>query len=291
MIGIYSAALTAGAALAAGVTVPLRDLVSGSWSVALALYGIPAILAALVWLPQLRAGSGAERGASAGVRRARISLWRDRRAWSVTFMMGLQSLLFYTVAAWLPDVFHAHGISSGTAGLLTSGAMVVGIPSALATSVLAARREDQRPLLVCVVGATAVGLLGVLIAPTALAPLWVVVLGLGQGAAFSLALTFTVLRSRDAAHASELAGMAQSFGYTLAALGPLLIGALHDASGGWALPLAVAVALTVPELIAGLGAAKPGFVGTPPDDPGAVSVDGRPERAAPRASAAPATGS
>ncbi len=70
-----------------------------------------------------------------------------------------------------------------------------------------------------------------------------------------------VLRSRDVPHTSALSGMAQSVGYTLAALGPLLIGALHDATGGWALPLALLSTLAVPELIMALRAAAPGYVG------------------------------
>lgn len=45
--------------------------------------------------------------------------------------------------------------------------------------------------------------------------------------------------------------MAQSVGYLLAAAGPPLVGLLRDLSGGWHLPLAVCLVLTL--VIAGLG--------------------------------------
>jgi MFS transporter, CP family, cyanate transporter len=257
MMGVYSAALSAGAALATGVTVPIEHAAHGSWRLALAAWGIPAVLAAIVWLPQTRVRSAG----AVVVRPIRISLWRDPLAWRVTVLMGLQSLLFYVVAAWLPDIFHAHGIGTGTAGLLVSIGMVIGIPASILLSYLASRRADQRAVLALAIGMTTAGLLGVLVAPGALAVVWIVLLGFGQGGVFALAMTIVVLRSPDADHAAALSGMSQSVGYTLAALGPLLIGALHDASGGWTLPLAVALALVVPESIAAFGAGKPGLVG------------------------------
>ncbi len=257
MMGVYSAALSGGAALATGLTVPFEHA-TGSWRFALAAWGVPAVLAAIVWLPQ----TGAREAGAIAPRHRRISLWRDPLAWRVTILMGLQSLLFYTVAAWLPDIFHAHGISTGTAGLLVSIGIVIGIPASLLLSWIASRQVDQRGVLALGIGLTAVGLVGVLIAPRSLAVLWIVLLGFGQGGVFALAMTIVVMRSPDAEHAAALSGMSQSVGYTLAAVGPLLLGALHDASGAWTLPLLVALALVVPESIAAWGAAKPGLVGT-----------------------------
>jgi CP family cyanate transporter-like MFS transporter len=93
--------------------------------------------------------------------------------------------------------------------------------------------------------------------------LWVVLLGLGQGACFSLALTFFALRAADSQHAAALSGMAQTFGYLLAAGGPSLFGVLRDATHSWAVPLVVLLAITVCLLIAGLGAARDAHVAAP----------------------------
>jgi CP family cyanate transporter-like MFS transporter len=54
--------------------------------------------------------------------------------------------------------------------------------------------------------------------------------------------------------------MAQTGGYLLAAAGPLAVGVLHDATGGWNVPIMLLLALVVPEIVFGLLAARPGFV-------------------------------
>ena len=66
--------------------------------------------------------------------------------------------------------------------------------------------------------------------------------------------------------------MAQTIGYGLAAAGPLVLGLLHDASGGWELPLAVLLALTVPLVAVGLGAGRARRVGAAHDNPAQVSA-------------------
>lgn len=272
MSGVHSVGLSGGAALAAGLTVPIEHWVGGSWRVALALWAIPAIIAALVWLPQLGSASG---GALADPGRtrcapapdvearpaARPSLWRDRRAWAVTLFMGLQSLIFYTNGAWLPEILQSRaGATDASAGALLALTMGMGIPISFLTAALAARVDDQRPLAVVAATFPALGWLGLLLAPGA-AVVWALLLGTGAGVGFSLVMALFVLRSRDVPHTSALSGMAQSVGYTLAALGPLLIGMLHDATGGWALPLVLLSLLAVPELIMALRAAAPGYVG------------------------------
>ena len=83
-----------------------------------------------------------------------------------------------------------------------------------------------------------------------------VLLGLGQGACFSLALTFFALRAPDPEHAAALSGMAQSVGYLLAASGPFLFGVLRDATGAWTVPLALLLAIVSCLMVTGLGAAR-----------------------------------
>src|ERR671917_1491802 len=135
---------------------------------------------------------------------------------------------------------------------------------------IAGRRPSQRGVVVVAVGMSGVGALGLLVAGSTASILWVVLLGLGQGASFSLALTFFALRSPDPGHAAALSGMAQSVGYLLAAGGPFLFGVLRDATGAWKVPLALLLAVTVCMMIGGLGAARDAPVGgpTPEDEEG-----------------------
>jgi CP family cyanate transporter-like MFS transporter len=277
MTGVYSVGLSGGAALAAGLTVPVEDVVGGDWRLALALWALPAVLAAVVWLPQLRRRAqerhDAAQARAAALReglvddsgRQRVTLWRDRRAWAVTLFMGMQSAIFYTCSAWLPEIVRdRNDLSSGSAGALLSLVMFLGIPIGFLTAAAAGRMRDQRPLAVVAALFPAIGWLGLLLAPGVPPVVWAVVLGIGAGTGFPLVLTLFVLRARDVRHTAALSGMAQSVGYTLAAIGPLAIGALHDASGGWGLPLAVLALLGVPELVAALTASRPGYVGEAP---------------------------
>ncbi|MFL5817885.1 MAG: CynX/NimT family MFS transporter [Conexibacter sp.] len=259
LVATYSVVLGIGAAIAAGFAVPSMDWLGGSWRAALGIWAIPALLGALAWLPQMRR-EPARRRSDAGPR-VHVQLWRDRVAWQVTGFLAFMALLFYSMAAWLPDIYHAEGLSSASAGGLLSISLVVGLPLGLMVGVAAERLDDQRPIVLVSVAFLLVGWLGVLLAPMASPWLWVALLGCGFGIGFPLVLTLMVLRAPDVRHAAELSGMAQSAGYSVAALGPVLIGALHDLSGSWTLPLIVLVACTGPALVLGLGGGKPRFVG------------------------------
>ena len=82
-----------------------------------------------------------------------------------------------------------------------------------------------------------------LLAPSSTALVWVLLLGIGQGAALALALLMIVVRAGDDDTAARLSSMAQGIGYLLAAAGPLLLGLLHAATGGWTVPLLTLIAL------------------------------------------------
>jgi MFS transporter, CP family, cyanate transporter len=250
--GAYVATLTAGAALAAGLTVPLERWLG--WEAALALWALPAAVAVVVVSAGVLrdGGSFTARGGVGDVR----GLLRDTLAWQVTLYMGLQSLVFYAGLAWLPSILRDNGYGAAAAGTLLALFAVGGIPASLAVPALATRMRDQRLLAAGVAVLEAVALLGLLLAPGA-AIAWVALFALGQGGAFSLALTLMVLRAPDAARGAELSGMAQAIGYSLAAVGPFAIGVLNDWSGGWDLPLAALVAVTGPLLAVGWAAGRP----------------------------------
>ncbi|MFY1030165.1 CynX/NimT family MFS transporter, partial [Pseudomonas asiatica] len=223
LTGVYTMALCLGAAMAAGATVPLAQHFDGSWALGLGFWMLPALLAMLVWLPQARQGHGLHKVAY----RVR-GLWRDPLAWQVTLYMGLQSSLAYIVFGWLPSTLIGRGLSPTEAGLVLSGSVIVQLVSSLSAPWLATRGKDQRLAIVLVMLITLAGLFGCLYAPLSGLWGWAVVLGLGQGGTFALALTLIVLRSKDAHVAANLSSMAQGVGYTLASMGPFAVGLVHD---------------------------------------------------------------
>jgi CP family cyanate transporter-like MFS transporter len=183
----------------------------------------------------------------------------------VTLFMGLQSLAYYVTLTWLPLILReTAGLSAAQAGWMLALAQAVGIASMFLAPVLAGRTPSQRGVLVASVALSGAGTLGLLVSPGAATALWVVLIGLGQGACFSLALTFFALRAPDPEHAAALSGMAQSVGYLLAASGPFLFGVLRDATNAWTAPLALLLAIVSCLMVTGLGAARDAKVVSPP---------------------------
>lgn len=253
MTSVYSTIMGSWAALAAGVSVPIAQGLGIGWRGSLVCWALLAVVAIVVWLPQLRSHHAiAPKRISTTVR----GLWRSPLAWQVTLFMGFQSLVFYAVVTWLSAILHDQGMSATSAGWIVSLFQLVGIPSSFLVPMLAGRRPSQRLLVVAIGILCLTAYAGLLSTSNNLIPLWITLLGFGQGACISLALMFFILRTPDAAHAAELSGMAQSIGYLLAAAGPVLFGLLHDLTHTWTIPLLTLVAVTLGMLCTGLGAGR-----------------------------------
>ncbi|WP_205708569.1 MFS transporter [Kineococcus siccus] len=218
--------------IAAGAVVPLSGALPGGWRTALAVWGAPALLAAVVWTAQLRRAEPVV----AGGEHARAP-WRSPLAWSVTAFMGCQSVTFYVLVAWLPTVLRDRaGLGPEAAGWHLSLVQGAGVVASLAVPLVARSVTGSRRASVVTSLVTAAGFLVLLVAPHQ-AGLASVVLGLGGGATVVLALSTFSARAADAAGAAALSGMAQSVGYLVAAAGPVTIGAIHAATGSWTVPL------------------------------------------------------
>ncbi|NWN91869.1 MFS transporter [Marinobacter adhaerens] len=255
MTGLYTAVLCTGAAVAAGATEPLRIAFSNEWQPALAFWTVPAIIAAVAWWLQLDG-----KQVPATPRAPKTSLFRDGLAWQVAFYMGLQSSLAYTVFGWLPTILQDRGIEPVTAGLALSVSILVQVPTAIAAPWIASHMRDQRAMVVLVMLATLTGITGSIYAPIEGVWFWVVILGLGQGGSFSIALTLLAVRARDTDTAARLSGMAQSVGYTMAALGPLLVGVLHERFESWNIAGLFLGLIALGAILAGLGAGRQLYV-------------------------------
>jgi CP family cyanate transporter-like MFS transporter len=171
--------------------------------------------------------------------------------------MGLQSLLYYAALSWLPTIFQDRGTSAVAAGNLLALMGVGNLVAALIVPVLAHRAPDHRALVVPSMTAMGIGLAGSLWAPLGGAWLWVLVLGIGQGACLALAIFFMVARAPDPGVAASLSAFAQSAGYLVASAGPLELGLLHSATGSWNIPVALLLVLCGGGLVVGMFAARP----------------------------------
>ncbi|HEX4062632.1 MAG TPA: MFS transporter [Streptosporangiaceae bacterium] len=257
LIGSYLLCLAVGSVFGSLLAVPLyRDTAHAAWlggpiRFTLWLWAVPAVIAFAVWLPQARYRTlpGAAGGGAGGV--ARSSVARHPLAWQVTVFMGMQSLTYYAALSWLPTLFQDRGMSAAQAGDLSALMNLGNAVTALLIPVIAHRMASQRALAVPTVIATAAGFAGALYSPLGGAWAWVLLLGLSQGASLSLAIFFTVARAPDPMTAASLSALAQGGGYLLATTGPLAVGLLHAATGGWGVPIMLLLVLCVAELIAG----------------------------------------
>jgi CP family cyanate transporter-like MFS transporter len=236
LTGAYSMSLVAGATVATFTAIPFADAFGG-WELALAIWALPAVAAALVWVP-LAARAHDPVPAPIG-----HPLWRDPMAWSIAGLMGLQSMAFFSTITWLPEILESDGASEGYAGFLSGLTQLIQIAPAFAIPVLAARRPTQTHLLAVIVGTAFAGLLGVLLWSGG-AVLWMVILGIGQGGALGLGLILPVLRGRDPGQVAGMTAMSMGVGYLIASTGPALVGAVRDASGDWTWPILVLLLLT-----------------------------------------------
>ncbi|MFH9224810.1 CynX/NimT family MFS transporter [Streptomyces lydicus] len=265
MTALYSTAMILGATVSAATAVPLENALGG-WQGSLVSWSLLAAVAAMVWAPQAlltRRGTGHGTPAATTVPAPQDGpkLSRSPLAWQVTLFMGSQSLIAYVIIAWMPTIFTDHGMDKAAAGLVFAFSTLVQMAGSFVVPMLAGRMRRQRLLGVTVAALMACGVAGLLLAPVAGAWLWAALLGTGQGGALGLALTMMVLRSGDAHTAARLSGMSQTGGYLLAAAGPLVLGAVHQVTGGWTVPLLLLLAVCAGIALLGMGAGRDRRIG------------------------------
>ncbi len=258
MTGIYSVSMNIFAAIASGISVPVAGHLHSGWRGSLVMWGILAVISLLAWLPQLRYRHEV---AKVQVSAKSSSVWGSKLAWQVTIVMGLQSFVFYSVVAWLPEILTQRGMTPSAAGWMLSLMQLFSVPVTFIVPVLAARFKNQRLLIFLTFLCFMIGFILLLTGVQALVPVAVIPIGMGTGAAFGLVTMFFVLRTRHSQQAAELSGMAQSIGYLLAAVGPLLFGLVHDMTGSWTAALLLLLVAGVIYMIAGWGAGNNRYIG------------------------------
>lgn len=299
LTGVYSAFQSLMAALAAAVAVPIAGLPGWGWQGALGLTLGAGLIGLAVFAPQVRAdhvvrrqqvlarnqvaSEASDAGAGSAETAATVqaspdtassaaspaeasptaaarprSLLRSPLAWVITAFMGFQSTLFYSVLAWWPAIEMSSGISEESAGFHIAVIQASGIVGSLVAGWLM-RRGVGGPTVAVAVSTVIVVLVGTMFVPQ-LALLWALLLGTAQGGLFTVALTLFGARARTPMSAARLSGMAQTFGYVVAASVPPVLGVVREATGSWTASLWILLGIAVITLVAGLVSAKPRYV-------------------------------
>jgi MFS transporter, CP family, cyanate transporter len=252
---VYTTVLATGMTLSTLLTVPVAQAV-GSWRGGLGVWALTATVAALPWLALLRHDRRVDT-APHTVTMRQVVRTPTGRLMAIAF--GLQSLQAYAVFGWFAQVYRDAGYSATTAGVMLGVITGVGIPISLVIPALAARWRSQVWLMASLLSCYPVGLLGMALWIDRLPWLWALLVGISQGT-FPLILTLLGLRTRTPAGTAALSGFAQAVGYLLAAVGPLGMSLLRDATGGWTVPLLALVALVVPLAWSGLLVSRDRYV-------------------------------
>jgi CP family cyanate transporter-like MFS transporter len=259
---LYATVLSLSTLVPPLLAVPVAD--SAGWRISLGQWALLALLALVPWVTLLvreaaqhraerrspAAGTNSRRGADtdahpdadadvlSGAEPALPRrIWRSSVAWAITIVFTISSLNAYALFAWLPQLLReTAGVSAGQAGVLLSLYAAMGIPTALIIPVLTARLKKVGVIVYAGVAAFLIGDLGLLLAPSAAPWLWVAFAGLGP-LFFPLALVLINLRTRTHEGSVALSGFVQSVGYTIGALGPIVVGILRETTGGWTWPL------------------------------------------------------
>lgn len=267
MTGVYTLSMNIFAALSSGISLPLALHSGLGWEGSLRIWAVLGSVAVVLWLPQLfkkkklaSTLSGQSKESEAPLNN-KAGVWSSALAWQVSIYMGLQSTVFYSMVAWLPTILVQQGMDSTSAGWTLSLMQMAIIPMTFIGALLAGRYNDQITLVI--VGSLFVmsGIGGLLLVHNSVMTyIWVILLGIGGGITFGLAMMFFTLRTKTAYNASELSGMGQSVGYLLAACGPLFFGYVHDVTASWTLPLIFLLGVAAVCLITGLGAGRKRYV-------------------------------
>jgi CP family cyanate transporter-like MFS transporter len=163
-------------------------------------------------------------------------------------VFGLQSLLYFAMAAWVPNVYVERGWSDADAAGLVALLHVVGLITLVAVPLVADRLGSRRSQLVLTSVGTVISAVGFLFLPD-LGWLWACFFGLSVGAIFPLALALPVDVSGDAREVGSTAALMLLAGYLASSLGPAVLGFARDLTGDFGASLWILVLLAVALLV------------------------------------------
>lgn len=256
--GIYSGTMNFTAGLGGGLSFPLSQTPLG-FRLSLSFWIILGIIAIILWIPKARKGAKLEKqtiNETQVKHHKKVNIVKSKLAWMVALTMGFQSMVFYTVVAWVPSILVDRGVDPSTAGYLLMLNQFSQVPMTFSFPIIASKLKDQRILVVIITILFLTGFGLFFTQSLVLLVIGMVIAGLAMGACFSLCMTFFSIRARTSDGSISLSGFGQSVGYLIAAIGPFLIGYLHDYTGNWISGIIALLFMSLLFFIFGYPAAK-----------------------------------
>ncbi len=256
MTGVFAVSMNLSAALASGLSIKIGQLTTYGWKGSIGIWGILSMVAALVWLIELVFRRKNTVGSTHVNATTQHSFLRSKQAWNISLFMGLQSLIYYCVIAWLPTALISVGFPKEETGWVLSISQLAMIPVTFIAPIIAMKLPNQRPLVALSGLCFMIGILLLLLFKADYVYLASVLIGIGAGLAFSLCILFFSIRTESPLHAVKISGMSQSIGYGLAGFGPGIFGKLYEYSDHWDYSYYFLLLSTILLIYFGMNAAK-----------------------------------
>ena len=254
LTGIYITIMGTFAALSVAVAVPLAEASQWGWRLSMIPWLVIGVISSTWWV--FRNSKLQDSGHMQVSAKFHTALFRKPGAWSIAIFFGLQSMLFYGTATWLPTILVSKGYTLSHAGLVVSITGLLGSLVGITAPHYASKLKNIRTLLF---------LLGLMVSASFVALIfdsgwrliiWLLISNIGLSVTFPLSLLLTVTRSIDAGETRSLSIMAQSIGYLMAAFAPGIVGAIFDSTLSWGIALLVPVVLGIALAVVGYFAGK-----------------------------------
>ncbi|WP_230932852.1 CynX/NimT family MFS transporter [Priestia sp. TSO9] len=254
MIGIYSTSMVVGASISIGLTTPLQHWFNNSWKNGLAFWSILALLAIPLWLMVIKQSRIPVSNFS---QKTKASLpLKNKKAWLLTSFVGIVTLLFYCFAAWLPAIVEEKGWTPAFGGLVGTIAMISQLPATLLLPSLLKVLPSRRFWITTFTLSIIIGLS--LLCFTNVTPIVSsICLGVGAGGLVSLTLLLPLDMASSPLEASTWSAMTQAIGYMIGAVGPFIIGFLHDYLGSFVPTLYLLIIIGFIAILLGWKITKP----------------------------------
>ena len=263
MTSVYTTSMSIFATSASGLSIPLAEELNLGWQLALLVWAIPALIGLIIWLIIYKNNrkNTFDKQLKFFESKKGSGIWKSNLAWKVALFMGFQSLIFYVTISWLPELLMDEGMRKATAGYMLSYFQLLGIPISFIIPMIAVKMKSQRALVLAINLLYIIGISTLLLKPTfAFIIFAITLIGIASSANFALSLSFLAIRAKGAKDAAELSGMAQSIGYLLAAIGPIIIGYVYDITQAWTIPLIILIGITFVIIYVGMGAGQDKYV-------------------------------
>lgn len=239
-----------------------RTALATGWRFSLGIWALVGLAGIVPWLAVVF--SPARAGARLAAVRRRLDprgpverppqlahpIWRRPVAWALMTVLAVNSIVAYTMFAWLPDLLRAAGESDDQAALHLVAFTIGSLPGSLIIPLITARMKRSWLLPPVFFLGYVAGFVGLALSPGSHSLIWIALTRVGD-CFFPFALTMINLRAGSTRESVALSGFAQSVAYTVAAVGPWGFGLLQTHSGGWTTPLVALLCILPLQCVAG----------------------------------------